>query len=83
MSKVTLVLLAVAGIALSVPANADGVYAGAGPVRVGLSDGHHRDGDRVEQTRTYVHSRDYTSARHCRVKIIQRGDHVTRVRRCD
>jgi hypothetical protein len=75
MSKVTLVLLAAVGIALSAPANADGVYVGAGQVGVGVSDGHHRDTDRVEHARTFAHDGDY--------KVIQRGDHVTRVRRCD
>jgi hypothetical protein len=90
MKKFALVLLATAGVALSVPASADGVYVGAGPVGVGVSDGHnyyggpgYREADRVEHTRTYVHADDYASARHCRVKIIRHGDHVTRVRRCD
>jgi hypothetical protein len=78
-----LVLLAAAGAAFAIPANADGVYAGAGLVSVGVSDGHfYRDAARVEHTRIYVHDDDYASVRRCRVKVIQHGDHITRVRHC-
>ena len=39
MKKLTIGLLAAAGIAMSVPANAQGVWVGAGPVGVGVGVG--------------------------------------------
>jgi hypothetical protein len=89
MRTVAIGLVTAAGVALSIPANAQGVYVGAGPngVGVGVAPGYY-DGSgygepyRERSTRTY--NDDYAYAGECRVKIIRHGDgRVTRVRRCD
>jgi hypothetical protein len=89
MRTVAIGLLTVAGIALALPANAQGVYVGAGPggVGVGVGPGYY-DGPRYREpyrehyTRTY--DDDYAYGGECRVKIIRHGDgRVTRIRRCD
>lgn len=71
-------MLAATGIALAaVPANADGVYVGAGPVGVGV--GVHRDHDwRRDRDETVVVHR-----RHCRVTVIHEDGYTKRIRRCD
>jgi hypothetical protein len=89
MRTVAIGLLTGAGVALSIPANAQGVYVGAGPVGVGVGaapgyyDGPgYREPYRERSTRIY--SDDYAYAGECRVKIIRHRDgRITRVRRCD
>ena len=44
MRKLAVGLLAAAGIALSLPANAESVYIGAGPVGVGVGNGYYQNG---------------------------------------
>lgn len=71
-------MLAATGIALAaVPANADGVYVGAGPVGVGV--GVHRDHDwRRDRDETVVVHRH-----HCRTTIVHEDGYTKRIRRCD
>lgn len=73
-------MLAATGIALAaVPANADGVYVGAGPVGVGV--GVHRDHDwRRDRDETVVVHRNH---RHCRTTIIHEHGMTKKIRRCD
>jgi hypothetical protein len=70
-------MLAAAGIALAMPANAEGVYVGAGPVGVGV--GVHRDHDwRRDRDETVVVHR-----RHCRTIIVHEHGYTKKIRRCD
>ncbi len=69
-------MLAAAGIALAMPANAEGVYIGAGPVGVGV--GVHRDHDwRRDRDETVVVHR-----RHCRTIVVHEDGYTKRIRRC-
>jgi len=72
-------MIAAAGLALvAMPANADGVYVGAGPVGVGV--GVHRDHDwRRDRDETVI----VRHHRHCRTTIIHDGNVTKKVRRCD
>jgi hypothetical protein len=81
--KLAFGLLAATGIALAMPANAQDVYIGAGPVGVGVDVDNHRDRD---WRRHY--DRDDTvvvreRSRHCRVTIIHEGGFTKKIRRCD
>ena len=72
-------MLAAAGIALAMPANAEGVYVGAGPVGVGI--GVHRDHDwRRDRDETVIVHRQHR--RHCRTTIIHEHGYTKRIRRC-
>ena len=84
MRKIALGLLAAAGIALSVPANAESVYIGAGPAGVGVGvDDHHHEGWRSH----YAYDDDDAVVvrrhrDHCRVTIVHEGNEVRKIRRC-
>lgn len=78
MRKLAIGLLAAAGIAVSVPVYADGLWIGAGPVGVGIGVGpSYYDGP-------YGYDDDYAyvRARHCRTTTIDDGYGVRRIRRC-
>ena len=84
MRKLAIGILAAAGVALSVPASAQGVWIGAGPVGVGVGpgwgyyDGYY-DGPRY---RSYAYDNDYGYRRHCRVVREEFNGHVRKIRRC-
>ena len=83
MRKLTIGLLTAAGVALAMPAHADGVYVGAGPVGVGVGvDTEHHDGWRHH----YARDRDEVvikeHRRHCRTTIIHDGPVTKKIRRC-
>jgi len=87
MRKLAIGLLAVAGIAMSVPASAQGVYVGAGPVGVGVGpgygyrDGYYRDGYYGHGYRSYAYDSG-PSYRHCRSVRQNINGHFRTVRRC-
>jgi len=76
MKKLAIGLLAAAGIALSVPASAQGVWVGAG-VGVGPGYGHYGPG-----YRSYAYDDGYAYRRHCRVVREVFNGHVRHIRRC-
>ena len=71
MRKLAIGILAAAGVALSVPASAQGVWIGAGPVGVGVGVGP-----------GYGYYDGYTYRRHCRVVREDFNGYVRKVRRC-
>jgi len=74
-------LLAAAGIAMAIPAQADDVRVGVGLNGVGVGIGH-RDRDWHHH---YARERDvvvHREARHCRVTIIHRDGVTRRIKRC-
>ena len=81
MRKLTIGFLTVAGVALAMPAYADGVYVGAGPVGVGVETGH-----RDEWRHHYAQDRDEVvireHRRHCRTTIIHDGPVTKKIKRC-
>jgi hypothetical protein len=83
MRNIAIGCLAAAAVALAaVPASADGVYVGAGPVGVGVGVDHH-DGWRSH----YAYDDDAVVVRrhhheHCRVTIVHRHGEVHKIRRC-
>jgi len=87
MKKLAIGLLAAAGIAMSVPASAQGVWVGAGPVGVGVgvgpSYGHdpgyygHGYGPGY---RSYAYDGGY--GRHCRIVRENFNGHMRKVRQC-
>ena len=78
MRTLTIGLLAAAGLAIAIPANAQGVSVGIGPNGVGVRE--HRDHD-WRRDRSEVVVREH--ARHCRVTIIHRDGMTKRIKRCD
>ena len=74
MRAFTIGLLAVAGIAIAVPAHAEDAYIGVGPVGVGVGD-HDRDRDR-----DWRHH--YARDRHCRVTIVHEDGMTKKIKRC-
>jgi len=74
-------LLAATAVALAMPANAQDVYVGAGPVGVGVDVDHHNDWRRHydRDDSVVVHERHH----HCHVTIIHDGDMTKKIRRCD
>ena len=90
MRKLAIGMLAAVGVALSVPANAQGAYVGVGPVGVGVGVGPGYYDNRYYDGPAY-HSRyvqdddDYAYAperRHCRITIVHDGGEVRKIRRC-
>jgi len=82
MRKLAIGLLAAAGVALAMPASAQDVYVGAGPVGVGVDVDHHdRDWHRhyAREDEVVVHRHH----RHCRTTIIHDGGITKKIRRCD
>ncbi len=90
MKKLIIGALALAGVALSMPASAQGVYIGAGPVGVGVGvgPGYGYGGgygyDRGYYDRGYGPGyRSYAySGGHCRVVRQDINGHIRRVRHC-
>jgi hypothetical protein len=82
MRKLAIGLLAATGIALAVPANAEGVWIGAGPVGVGVGIGPYAHDDGYVYAPGPVY-RDYGYGDDCRVTTVYRRGQVTHVRRCD
>ncbi len=82
--------LAATGVALSVPASAQGVFVGAGPVGVGVGVGPgwgygpgYRDGYYGPGYRSYAYDDGYTYRRHhCRLVREHFNGHVRTIRRC-
>jgi hypothetical protein len=68
--KLAIGILAAAGIAMSVPASAQGVWVGAGPVGVGVGVGPVYDG--------YA----YVGERHCRIVREDFNGRLRTIRRC-
>jgi len=71
MRKLAIGLLAAAGIALSVPASAQGVWVGAGPVGVGVGVGpgwgYYDRGYYGPGYRSYAYDGAYVHRHHCRL----------------
>jgi hypothetical protein len=86
MKKLAIGILAAAGIIMSVPASAQGVYVGAGPVGVGVGVGPgygYNRGYYGPGYRSYAYDDGYGyRGSHCRsVRQVYHG-HVRYVRRC-
>ena len=85
--KLAIGILAAAGVALSVPASAQGVWIGAGPVGVGVGVGPvyngYYDGYYGPAYRSYAYD-DYAYAgpRHCRIVREDFNGRLRTVRRC-
>lgn len=83
MRKLAIGLLAATGIAMAMPANAEGVWIGAGPVGVGVGAGPYAYDDGYAYGPRHVY-RDYDHGYgDCRVTTIYRNGHRTQIRRCD
>jgi hypothetical protein len=87
MKKLAIGLLAAAGIAMSIPANAQGVWVGAGPVGVGVGVGPSYGYDRGYYGygygpgyRSYAYDGGY--GRHCRIVRENFNGHFRKVRQC-
>ena len=82
MKKLAIGLLAAAGIAMSVPANAQGVWVGTGPVGVGVgpSWGYY-DRGYAPGYRSYAYDNGY-AGRHCRNVRENFNGHIRKVRQC-
>ena len=84
MRKITIGLLALAGVALSMPAYAQGVWIGAGPVGVGVGVGpgygYYDRGYYGPGYRSYAYDDGYAYRRHCRV--IRDDFNGRMIRRC-
>jgi len=88
MRKLAIGILAAAGVALSVPASAQGVWIGAGPVGVGVGvgpgyyGGGYYGGYEGPRYRSYAYDDGYSYRRHCRVVRENINGYVRKVRRC-
>ena len=87
MRKLAIGILAAAGVALSVPANAQGVWVGAGPVGVGVGVGPgwggYYDGYYGPGYRSYAYADDdFVGRRHCRLIREDFNGRLRTVRRC-
>lgn len=89
MRKLAIGILAAAGVAMSVPASAQGVWVGAGPVGVGVGVGpgwgYYDDGYHGPRYRSYAYDNDdyaYVNRRHCRVIRENFDGYVRKIRRC-
>jgi hypothetical protein len=88
MRKLAIGILVAAGVALSAPAIAQGVWVGAGPVGVGVGvgpgwgyDGYYGHRYYGPGYRSYAY--DYGGGyRHCRVIREDFNGHIRKVRRC-
>lgn len=85
MRKLAIGILAAAGVALSMPASAQGVWVGAGPVGVGVGVGpgygyYDRGYYDAPRYRGYAYDDGYR--RHCRVVRENINGYVRKVRRC-
>lgn len=84
MRKLAIGILAAAGVALSVPASAQGVWIGAGPVGVGVGvgPGYYSYYDYGPRYRSYAYDDGHTYRRHCRVIRENINGYVRKIRRC-
>jgi hypothetical protein len=87
MRKLALGILAAAGVALAVPASAQGIWVGAGPVGVGVGVGPgwgYHDGYYGPGYRSYAYDNDgyYVNRRHCRVITERFNGQIRKIRRC-
>jgi hypothetical protein len=90
MRKLAIGILAAAGVALSVPASAQGVWVGAGPVGVGVGvgpvyDGYYDHGYYGPAYRSYAYDNDgyaYVGERHCRIVREDFNGRLRTIRRC-
>jgi hypothetical protein len=86
MRKLAIGILAAAGVAMSVPASAQGVWIGAGPVGVGVGVGpgygYYDRYDYGPRYRSYAYDDGYTYRRHCRVVRENINGYIRKVRRC-
>lgn len=88
MRKLAIGILAAAGVALSVPASAQGVWIGAGPVGVGVGvgpgyyGGYYDGYDYGPRYRSYAYDDGYTYRRQCRVVRENINGYVRKIRRC-
>ncbi len=89
MRKLIIGSLALVGVAIAAPANAQSVYfgVGGGPYYSGgYSDGYYdtyRHRHRHYSAPRYVYRDSYAQEyRHCRIVKVWRGDHWRRIRRC-
>jgi outer membrane scaffolding protein for murein synthesis (MipA/OmpV family) len=92
MRKLAIGILAAAGVALSVPASAQGVWVGAGPVGVGVGvgvgpgyyDGYYdrRYNGPAYRSYAYDYDGDYAYRRHCRIVREDFNGRIRTIRRC-
>ena len=87
MKKLAIGLLAAAGIAMSVPANAQGVWVGAGPVGVGVGvgpgwGGYYDRGYYGPGYGSYAYDNGYGYRRNCRIVRENFNGHIRKVRQC-
>jgi len=84
MKKLAIGLLAAAGIAMSMPANAQGVWVGAGPVGVGVGvgPGWGYRGYYGPGYRSYAYDDGYAYRRNCRIGRENFNGHIRKVRQC-
>ena len=88
MRKLAIGILAAAGVVLSMPASAQGVWIGAGPVGVGVGvgpgyyGGGYYGGYDGPRYRSYAYDDGYSYRRHCRVVRENINGYVRKVRRC-
>jgi hypothetical protein len=88
MRKLAIGILAAAGVAMSVPASAQGVWVGAGPVGVGIGagpvyDGYYDHGYYGPGYRSYAYDNDdYGYRRHCRIVHEDFNGRLRTIRRC-
>jgi hypothetical protein len=85
MRKLAIGLLAAAGVALAVPASAQGVWVGAGPVGVGVGVGPGWGYDRGYYGpgyRSYAYDDGYGYRRHCRLVREGFNGRFRTIRRC-
>jgi hypothetical protein len=88
--KLAIGILAAAGIAVSVPASAQGVWVGAGPVGVGVGvgpvyNGYYDHGYYGPGYRSYAYDNDdyaYVGRRHCRTIREDFNGRLRTIRRC-
>src|SRR5215472_10111494 len=81
MRKLAIGLLAAAGVALSIPASAQGVWVGAGPVGVGVGVGPGY-GYYDRGYRSYAYDDGFAHRRHCRIVRENFNGHFRTIRRC-
>jgi len=88
MRKLAIGILAAAGVAFSVPASAQGVWVGAGPVGVGVGVGpgygyyDHRYYGPAYRSYAYDYDGDYAYRRHCRIVREDFNGRIRAIRRC-
>ena len=84
MRKLAIGLFVAAGVAVAMPAFAQDVYLGAGPVGVGVDVDHrdHREGWRhnARENDTVIVGEH---RRHCRVTIVHRHGVTKKIKSCD